>query len=88
MIPLPLTANSVYQHTLYRRWHRHQAKCQILRSQLGFNQIESSRPTTCQGCIHYHGKAYGQNRDTRSFLICGFHPYGWTEAENCPDYTT
>ncbi|ACK71797.1 hypothetical protein PCC7424_3402 [Gloeothece citriformis PCC 7424] len=81
-----LTANLIQQQTNYRRWHRHQSKCQILRSQLGFNQVVSSRPAVCQGCSHYHGKAYGQSRTTRTRLICGFHPYGWTANDNCPDW--
>lgn len=81
-----VTANSIQQQTVYLRWHRHQSKCQILRSQLGFNQVASSRPSVCQGCCHYHGKAYGQTRTARTLLICGFHPYGWTLDKNCPDW--
>ena len=81
-----LTVNLLRQRTLHRRWHRYQSRCQILRSQLGFNQVEPDRPSTCIGCVHYHGKAYGQNRATRTRLICSFYPYGWTGEDNCPDW--
>jgi hypothetical protein len=70
----------------YARWHRAESKRQILRSQLGFNEIPSSRPKPCIGCIHYHGLAYGYSQETRTALICGFHPYGWQQDSHCPDW--
>jgi hypothetical protein len=81
---LTSAANIVRHRAISQRWHRYQSRCQILRSQLGFNRVDSSRPLTCQGCVHYHGRAYGFKR-SRTLLICGFHPYGW-EGENCPDW--
>ena len=79
-------ANLRSRQAAYRRWHRHQSKCYILRTQMGFERIESSRPLPCRGCTHYHGKAYGQTHATRTYLICGFHPYGWSESPPCPDW--
>ncbi|MEG3439617.1 hypothetical protein V0288_20990 [Pannus brasiliensis CCIBt3594] len=79
-------ANFLRQRALYRGWHNYQSSCQILRSQLGFNRVGSSRPETCIGCCHYHGRAYGQSQRTRVTLICGFHPYGWTAGGGCPDW--
>jgi hypothetical protein len=67
------------------RWHRSLSKRQILRSQLGFNDVPASRPKPCQGCVHYHGIAYGYTKANRAVLICGFHPYGW-QGEVCPDW--
>ncbi len=80
-----LTANLLRQRSIHRRWHCYQSRCQILRSQLGFNQVAPDRPSTCIGCVHYHGKAYGQSA-TRTRLICGFYPYGWTGENNCPNW--
>ena len=34
----------------------------------------------CIGCKHYHGRVYSGN-----LLVCGMHPYGWTD-DNCPDW--
>jgi hypothetical protein len=34
----------------------------------------------CLGCRHYHGRVYGGN-----LLVCGMHPYGWSDR-NCPDW--
>lgn len=82
------TANFIRQRAIYKNWHNYQSRCQILRSQLGFNQVPSSRPQTCSGCRYYHGQSYGQSRETRHRLICGFHPYGWNQDENCPDWQT
>jgi hypothetical protein len=67
----------------YVSWHRQQSNQQILRSQQGFSGVSSSCPRVCQGCIHYHGIAYG--RSTRTLLICGYHPYGW-RGDRCPDW--
>jgi hypothetical protein len=70
----------------HARWQRMQSKRHILRSQLGFTDHTSSRPQTCQGCIHYHGVAYGYTQEARTTLICGFHPYGWQGGQDCPDW--
>jgi hypothetical protein len=83
---MSLSANLLRQRTLQQNWYRNQSRCQILRSQLGFNHVTSERPLVCIGCLHYHGKAYGQTRGTRTPLICGSHPYGWTEDDTCPDW--
>ena len=80
------TANLSRFRLLKKRRHFDQSRCHVLRSQLGFNQVESTRPKTCIGCCHYHGKFYGYNRDQRSQLICGFHPMGWVNSEPCPDW--
>jgi hypothetical protein len=79
-------ANDLIRQAHYAHWHRTQSKQQILRSQLGFNDIASSRPKVCIGCENYHGVAYGYNRTTRTVLICGFHPYGWGGEAPCPDW--
>jgi hypothetical protein len=70
----------------YARWHRLQSKRHILRSQLGFSDLTPSRPKPCMGCANYHGIAYGYNRETRTILVCGFHPYGWRNEGTCPDW--
>ncbi|MEB3213722.1 MAG: hypothetical protein VKL39_20405 [Leptolyngbyaceae bacterium] len=80
------TANYRARKVEYDRWHRYQSKIQILRSQLGFYEAKEARPAACKGCTHYHGIAYGQNRDTRTVLVCGFHPYGWQGESSCPDW--
>ncbi|MGK7953895.1 MAG: hypothetical protein AB4063_01295 [Crocosphaera sp.] len=80
------TANLSRFRLLKKRRNFAQSRCQVLRSQLGFNQVESTRPKTCLGCCHYHGKFYGYSRHQRSQLICGFHPNGWVETEQCPDW--
>jgi len=36
--------------------------------------------TTCIGCKHYFGQAYGGH-----MLVCAMYPYG-PEEENCPDW--
>ena len=36
--------------------------------------------STCIGCKHYHGTAYGEN-----MLVCGMHPYGPDDA-SCVDW--
>ncbi|MDJ0535379.1 MAG: hypothetical protein QNJ70_23325 [Xenococcaceae cyanobacterium MO_207.B15] len=79
-------ANLIGRQNAYRLWHRHQSQSYILRTQLGFNGLKSSRPSSCIGCIHYHGKAYGQTLATRTTLVCGFHPYGWSATTPCPDW--
>ncbi|HEY9818485.1 MAG TPA: hypothetical protein V6D20_22140 [Candidatus Obscuribacterales bacterium] len=78
-------ANDCFRRSAHQRWHRHQSQLHILRSQLGFSEVASSRPSVCRGCAHYHGVAYGQARDSRTLLICGFHPYGW-QGQTCPDW--
>ncbi|HHP7229713.1 MAG TPA: hypothetical protein ACFCUY_02510 [Xenococcaceae cyanobacterium] len=79
-------ANLIRRQATYRLWHRHKSQRYILRTQLGFDHCRSSRPEPCVGCIHYHGKAYGQTLATRNVLICGFHPYGWSASIACPDW--
>jgi hypothetical protein len=71
----------------YQRWHRLQSKLQILRSQMGFARPVPTRPLPCQGCRHYHGAAYGTQRDRRIALICAIHPYGWRNTPVCPDWS-
>ncbi|MEL6221715.1 MAG: hypothetical protein AAFQ57_14745 [Cyanobacteria bacterium J06626_14] len=80
------TANYRARKVAYDRWHRYQSKVQILRSQLGFHDATEDRPTVCKGCTHYHGIAYGQHRNARTLLVCGFHPYGWHNSSSCPDW--
>lgn len=79
-------ANYLIRKAHHAHWHRMQSKQQILRSQLGFNDISSSRPKSCMGCQNYHGVFYGYDRDNRTALICGFHPYGWRNNSPCPDW--
>jgi hypothetical protein len=79
-------ANDLIRKADYARWHRTQSKQQILRSQLGFNDIAVSRPKACLGCQHYHGVSYGYSRATRTLLVCAFHPYGWLGEDTCPDW--
>lgn len=69
----------------YVNWHRQQSNRQILRSQQGFSEVESSRPKACRGCANYHGISYGYSRERRTALICGFHPFGW-DGSDCPDW--
>lgn len=71
----------------YARWHRQESKRHILRSQLGFSDPTPSRPKACIDCANYHGLAYGYNRETRTVLVCGFHPYGWRSDGSCPDWS-
>jgi hypothetical protein len=78
-------ANDCFRRAAHLRWHRHQSKLHILRLQLGFSEVTPSRPAACRGCVHYHGIAYGQTRDSRTLLICGIHPYGW-HGHICPDW--
>ncbi|HEY9623239.1 MAG TPA: hypothetical protein V6C78_22975 [Crinalium sp.] len=78
-------ANTHLRKADQQRWHRYLSKRQILRSQLGFNCVTTSRPKACQGCVHYHGVSYGYSRANRTALICGFHPFGW-EGDGCPDW--
>lgn len=71
----------------HARWHRLESKRHILRSQFGFPpEISSGQPPACQGCANYHGIAYGYQPDTRSVLVCGFHPQGWLGDLPCPDW--
>jgi hypothetical protein len=87
------TANYWLRKAQIARWQRQQAREQILRSQVGFVEAESSRPSVCQGCKYYHGVSYGYGRvdatslePHRQILICGFHPFGWLESSACPDW--
>ncbi len=70
----------------YVRWHRQESKRHILRSQHGFNDVTPSRPKACAGCLNYHGVSYGSTRESRTVLVCGFHPYGWQSDNTCPDW--
>ncbi|WP_416668533.1 hypothetical protein [Egbenema bharatensis] len=79
-------ANYLIRKAHHANWHRTQSKQQILRSQLGFNDIAFSRPRACIGCENYHGVAYGQTQDRRTMLVCGFHAYGWHGEIPCPDW--
>jgi hypothetical protein len=79
-------ANLIRRQAAYRLWHRQQSQSYILRTQLGFDRLKNSRPDVCAGCIHYHGKAYGNTPTTRTILVCGCHPSGWSASTNCPDW--
>jgi len=52
----------------------------FLASEFGLSVVASDRPKACQGCQNYHGEIYNGNR-----LICGIHPYGWNDGDECPD---
>lgn len=80
------TANLRQRKVAYSKWHRYQSKCYILRTQMGFEQVNDSRPLVCRGCLNYHGQVYGNTRETRTRLICGFHPYGWLDSSPCPNW--
>jgi hypothetical protein len=80
------TANRLGLRSLRQRWHRYQSKCYVLRSQIGFERTEPSRPRACMGCCHYHGQSYGHIQAQRTQLICGMHPLGWREDMPCPDW--
>jgi hypothetical protein len=79
-------ANYLFRKAAHARWHRQVSKQHILRSQLGFGDIPSSRPKACLGCQNYHGIAYGYRKENRTTLICGYHPYGWQGEGACPDW--
>ena len=34
----------------------------------------------CRGCVHYHGRLYGNN-----LFVCGMYPYG-SNSDSCPDW--
>ena len=56
------------------------ANCRCF-SAIGFEPVATSdRPEACQGCQNYHGETYNGNR-----LICGIHPYGWNDGDECRD---
>ncbi len=53
--------------------------------ELDFIGIHREKPNldknpACIGCQHYHGRVYSGN-----LLVCGMHPYGWTD-DSCPDW--
>jgi hypothetical protein len=79
-------ANYRCRERAYQRWHQSQLKRQILRSQIGFSETSTSRPSACVGCANYHGLAYGTQKDQRTPLICAMHPYGWQAEAPCPDW--
>lgn len=80
-------ANDLCRRRAYEQWHRGRSKRQILRSQVGFTTTFTLpiRPQSCQGCLHYHGLAYGTSRGQRHTLVCAMHPYGWPGGDRCPD---
>ena len=80
------TANISRFQMLKKRRHVYRSRCQVLRSQLGFNKVESTRPIVCRGCVHYHGRFYGYSYRQRTQLICGFHPSGCLKNNHCPDW--
>lgn len=79
-------ANARCRQRAHQRWHQGQRKRQILRSQIGFSDLSTSRPTACSGCANYHGQAYGMQKAHRMVLICAIHPYGWQQNSPCPDW--
>lgn len=78
-------ANDRCRQRAHQRWHHHQRKQQILRSQIGFSEITAVHPTACMGCRYYHGQAYGWQQDHRQTLVCALHPCGQSAAI-CPDW--
>lgn len=80
-------ANALGLKRSSQRWHQHQSRLYVLRSQLGFDRTIASnpRPTACDGCRHYYGMTHGTSRETRARLVCGFHPSG-PPATPCPDW--
>ena len=80
-------ANYLFIKRDYMRWRRLQSKLHILRSQVGFTDTTCLCPKACQGCTNFHGLSYGATRETRTVLICAFHPYGWLEEDPCPDWS-
>ncbi len=83
-----LGANERLFKALHSRWRKQQSRTQILRSQVGFVNRVSTRPDCCQGCVAYHGKAYGSTLETRCLFICAIHPQGWNQPGACPDWTS
>lgn len=81
-------ANEVCRRRAYEQWQRGKSKQQILRSQVGFRAISSTRPGPCQCCTNYHGIAYGTSRVRRSLLVCAIHPHGWQGGGGCADWST
>ena len=80
-------ANQRLFRKLHHRWRTQQSRVQILRSQVGFMEDPGpKRPLPCQGCVNYHGIAYGSTRETRTPLICAIHPQGWLMGPPCPDW--
>jgi len=44
-------------------------------------EVLDSMPIPCHGCEDYCGQTHGGDR-----LICGIHPYGWKDGNDCPDW--
>jgi len=44
-------------------------------------EVLDSVPIPCHGCEDYCGQTHGGDR-----LICGIHPYGWKDGNDCPDW--
>jgi hypothetical protein len=79
-------ANLSFRKTAVQRFQRLQNRQRILRSQVGFLDTSLLRPTVCEGCINYHGIAYGATDATKTLLVCAFHPSGWHGDTPCPDW--
>jgi len=47
----------------------------------GRNLMNQDRPALCQGCQDYYGLGRPGDR-----LVCGIHPYGWSDGGSCPDW--
>ena len=43
--------------------------------------MNQDRPALCQGCQDYCG--LGRTGDR---IVCGIHPYGWSDGGSCPDW--
>jgi len=44
-------------------------------------EVLDSMPIPCHGCEDYCGQTHGGDR-----LVCGIHPYGWEDSNDCPDW--
>ncbi|MDA0866875.1 MAG: hypothetical protein O2890_10740 [Cyanobacteria bacterium] len=81
-------ANDRCRQRAHQRWHHHQRKQQILRSQIGFGEIKPDHPIACTGCRYYHDQSDRWQQDQRQTGVCGLHPYGWQNSAICPDWAT
>jgi len=43
--------------------------------------MNQDRPALCQGCQDYCGLGRPGDR-----IVCGIHPYGWSDGGSCPDW--
>ncbi|KGF73705.1 hypothetical protein DO97_12875 [Neosynechococcus sphagnicola sy1] len=86
-IPDPFQrSNYGFHKTNYQQFDRQQRQQKILRSQVGFVDTSRLKPIPCQGCVNYHGVAYGASYETRILLVCGIHPVGWQGSGLCSDW--